>query len=165
MAAKVRMTTIKQRSEEPTDFDAWFEAEGQDDPYLAGTIEDTQARANLLIRMVAHRHECGLSQAAVAEAMETSQSAVSDLEGGTTDPRLSTLQRYTRALGCRLRINVEPAIEHGWISVPYHFHGAIMKELPSAGWTTTYYSDPIPVEQGFGAAGLQGEADVARTAS
>lgn len=40
----------------------------------------------------------------VAAAMGTTQSAVSDIENGRVDPRLSTLQRYARAVGGRLEI-------------------------------------------------------------
>jgi transcriptional regulator with XRE-family HTH domain len=39
--------------------------------------------------------------------MRTTQSAISDLENGSTDPRLSTLQRYARAVGCQLEIRVK----------------------------------------------------------
>jgi transcriptional regulator with XRE-family HTH domain len=52
------------------------------------------------------RGEQGISQAEVASAMGTTQSAVSDLERGATDPRLSTLQRYARAVGCVLHIGI-----------------------------------------------------------
>ena len=38
--------------------------------------------------------------------METTQSAISELEGGSTDPRLSTLQRYARAVGAHLQVRL-----------------------------------------------------------
>lgn len=56
------------------------------------------------------RGALGLSQRDVAVAMGTAQSAVSDIERGQVEPRLSTLARYVRACGARLdvRVEVEP---------------------------------------------------------
>ena len=54
------------------------------------------------------RRAAGLSQAAVAERMRTSQSAVARLEANRGDLRLSTLERYARALGLTMRFGVAP---------------------------------------------------------
>jgi predicted transcriptional regulator len=53
------------------------------------------------------RHRLGVSQAEVASRMGTSQSAVARFEAGDLDVRLSTVERYTAALGGTLewRIN------------------------------------------------------------
>lgn len=52
--------------------------------------------------------------------METTQSAVSDLERGTADPQLSTLQRYARAVGARVVVRASlpcsPASEDPWVA-------------------------------------------------
>jgi len=45
------------------------------------------------------RRSLGLSQAEVALRMGTSQSAVARFEAGDLDVRLSTIERYTAALG------------------------------------------------------------------
>lgn len=55
-----------------------------------------------------HRHAAGLSQADVAARMRTSQPAVARLEANRGDLRLSTLERYARALGLTLRFGVVP---------------------------------------------------------
>jgi predicted transcriptional regulator len=55
------------------------------------------------------RHQVGLSQAEVAQLMGTSQSAVARFEAGDLDVRLSTVERYTTALGGKL----EWRIDHG----------------------------------------------------
>lgn len=68
-------------------------------PVFAAAYQDAAARADLLFALVTQRRSLGLSQTAVARAMGTTQSAVSELEGGASDPRLSTLQRYARAIG------------------------------------------------------------------
>lgn len=59
-------------------------------------------RRRLLGELVATRQELGWSQTAVAARMGTSQSAVARLETGTTDVRLSTLERYAAAVGRRI---------------------------------------------------------------
>lgn len=59
--------------------------------------------------LVEARNEAGLSQAGLAKAMNTAQSIVARFESGTTDPRLSTLQRYLKPLDYRLTIEKIPA--------------------------------------------------------
>ena len=54
------------------------------------------------------RVEAGLTQAALAERLGTTQSVVSRWERGGDEPRLSTLTRILRACGQRLVISVEP---------------------------------------------------------
>ena len=73
-------------------------------PEERAAYDDERHRAELLRRMAARRS--GLSQGRVAERMGTTQSAVSDLENGKTDPYLSTLQRYARAVDARLDVQV-----------------------------------------------------------
>jgi transcriptional regulator with XRE-family HTH domain len=76
------------------------------DPQFRGAYEDAMARSALLRALVSRRGERQLSQADVAALMGTTQSAVSDLERGATDPRLSTLQRFARAVRCQLRLHL-----------------------------------------------------------
>lgn len=71
--------------------------------------DDANTRSKLLLLLQRIRRETGLTQSVLAELMGTTQSAVSDLEAGTTDPRLSTIQRYARALNARLILDIEPA--------------------------------------------------------
>jgi DNA-binding XRE family transcriptional regulator len=53
-----------------------------------------------LVRELAERRRAmRISQTLVAARMGTSQSALARLEAGGSDPRLSTLERYARALG------------------------------------------------------------------
>jgi transcriptional regulator with XRE-family HTH domain len=49
-----------------------------------------------------------LTQAAIAERMGTTESAVSRLESGRTRPSTRTLERYAAATGHRLKITMEP---------------------------------------------------------
>jgi transcriptional regulator with XRE-family HTH domain len=72
------------------------------DPEVREAWEDAEAVANLVKTLVAARRHLGLSQRDVAERMGTTQSAVSDLERTAGDPRLSTLQRFGRAVGLKI---------------------------------------------------------------
>jgi transcriptional regulator with XRE-family HTH domain len=59
--------------------------------------------------MIAARSKAGLTQEELAERMETSQSAIARMESGRVTPSGSTLKRFARATGTRLRISFEPA--------------------------------------------------------
>ncbi len=63
-------------------------------------------------RLRAARIELRLSQADIAERIGTTQSAIARLESGRSDPRLSTLERYARAVG------VEPTFAAGRPAAP-----------------------------------------------
>ncbi len=56
--------------------------------------------------LVALRKANKLSQQHVAAQMGTQQSAVSELERGITEARMSTLVRYARACGAELVVTV-----------------------------------------------------------
>ena len=73
-----------------------------EDPAARAAYHDAIHREDLLVNLVRARKK--LSQKKVAIAMGTTQSAISDIENGRVDPRLSTLQRYARAVGKRLAV-------------------------------------------------------------
>jgi transcriptional regulator with XRE-family HTH domain len=69
-------------------------------------FEDAEVRSCLLRGLIRARNSAGFKQSDVARRMETTQSAVSELESGGTDPRLSTLQRYARAVGAHVQVRL-----------------------------------------------------------
>jgi transcriptional regulator with XRE-family HTH domain len=79
------------------------------DPAIHATREDAWDRSRLLHHLASLRAAQGITQAQAAQRMQTTQSHISDLENGGTDPALSTLQRYARALGAHLDITLTPA--------------------------------------------------------
>jgi DNA-binding XRE family transcriptional regulator len=102
------------------DLDALLDEEMRD-PAFRAAYEDAAARSALLRALVEQRGEHGVSQGEVAARMGTTQSAVSDLERGATDPRLSTLQRYARAIGCALHLVLKaerPRGRSAWVHTP-----------------------------------------------
>lgn len=58
------------------------------------------------VRLQVAREQAGMTQQQVAERMGTKKSAISRLENNAGDVRLSTLQRYAEAVGCRIVVEV-----------------------------------------------------------
>jgi len=72
--------------------------------------EELEERHALIRAMLSARSNSGLTQEAVAELMGTTKSSVSRLESaGKHAPSLTTLQKYAKAVGCRLEIKLVPA--------------------------------------------------------
>ena len=69
-------------------------------------LEEEFALASMLIEA---RTNAKLSQAELAERMGTSQSTIARLESAAAKPTLSTLERFARAIGMRVRVSLEPA--------------------------------------------------------
>ena len=68
-------------------------------------LVEAALRTRRLVRALAERRRAmGISQTVVAARMGTSQSALARLEAGGSDPRISTVERYARALGEELEI-------------------------------------------------------------
>jgi ribosome-binding protein aMBF1 (putative translation factor) len=63
----------------------------------------------LVEELIRARMKAGLTQAEVAERMQTTQPAVARLESAGRIPSTRTLQRYARATGNKLRIKLVPA--------------------------------------------------------
>lgn len=68
-------------------------------------LEDEFALASAMIQA---RKRAGLTQAELAKEMETSQTAIARMESGRALPSGTTLKRFARATGTRLRITFEP---------------------------------------------------------
>ena len=64
----------------------------------------------LVDELLTARSQAGLTQEQVAEAMGTTKSAVSRLEGGSKhSPSVTTLKRYAKAVGCEVEIRLVPS--------------------------------------------------------
>lgn len=69
---------------------------------VAGRIEETGTRITLSML----RDELNISQTELAAAMGVKQPSVARMEQADNDPRLSTLNRYVKALGGELSLDV-----------------------------------------------------------
>lgn len=86
-------------------------------PEVAQALEDAEEYASLVECLVVARVKLGLTQKQIAERMGTTQSAVSNFERVGGDARYSTLQRYARAVGARVRSAVDQSgagVKLGW---------------------------------------------------
>jgi transcriptional regulator with XRE-family HTH domain len=102
-------------------------------PTADGEYQDSGNRLRLIWHLLHVRQARKLGQRVVAKKMRTTQSVVSELEQGRTDPKLSALQRYARAIGCRIEITLLDDGEDGsgelWRS-RIHFKTWKTRELP-----------------------------------
>jgi ribosome-binding protein aMBF1 (putative translation factor) len=62
----------------------------------------------LAASMAQARTAAGLTQAEVAERMQTTQSNIARLESGRSTPSTRTLEKFAQAIGARLRISFDP---------------------------------------------------------
>lgn len=88
------------------DLDAFIRDRTRANPGFPAVVEAARDRRRLLRELATLRRAVGLTQTAVAARMGTSEAAVSRLEAGQADPRVSTMERYAAALGKRLEWRV-----------------------------------------------------------
>jgi DNA-binding XRE family transcriptional regulator len=81
------------------------------DPGFGRKVDRAVERRRFLRGLGARREELGLTQTAVAARMGTSQSSVARIEAGEIDARLSTVDRYAAAIGCRVVWELAPEDE------------------------------------------------------
>jgi transcriptional regulator with XRE-family HTH domain len=89
----ISLRTLKRR---------WLKEPGFKEGYDA--LADEYAIAGALIEA---RKRAKLSQAQVAKKMGTSQSTIARLESGSAKPSFSTLERFAKATGMRVRVVFE----------------------------------------------------------
>lgn len=77
------------------------------EPAVRAGYEDHAVFQRVIDRLVGFRKALGLTQTDVAKRMGVGQSTVSGFETEMSDPRLSTLQRYARAVEARLDVEIE----------------------------------------------------------
>lgn len=90
--------------------------EAKNDPEFRAAFEDADELQRLIDTLVHHRKALGLSQKDVAVRMGVRQPTISGFENEGSDPRISTLQRYARAVEARLRLRIQVPSECDWVS-------------------------------------------------
>jgi transcriptional regulator with XRE-family HTH domain len=75
---------------------------------FAGVEDDGWFFAAIADQVAERRKELGLSQAELADLVDTTQSAIARLEGGGRPPRIDTLMRIANALDCELLVELRP---------------------------------------------------------
>jgi len=106
--------TKRPYDEDEDEFEEYLSESLRDRGFRAA-YEDAEARSRVLGVLVKIRQAFHLTQTQVAQRMQTTQSFVSELENGATDPHLSTLQRYARAVTARLLVTIEMPPDGPWL--------------------------------------------------
>jgi transcriptional regulator with XRE-family HTH domain len=84
---------------------AYFRQRKAADPEFAAASLEESDKLELAHRIRELREAKGLSQAQLAELIETKQPSIARIESGRSLPRLDVLQRIATALGMRLTID------------------------------------------------------------
>lgn len=81
------------------------------DPEFADGLETgfTDFKVGALLRQA--REKAGLTQGQVAERLSTKKSSISRIENSAGSIRFSTLERYARAIGWQLSLELHPPRE------------------------------------------------------
>ena len=90
------------------DLTKYAKARATRDPEFAKGLESGYADFKFGVLLRQARERAGLTQEEVADRLETKKSAISRIENSTGDIRLSTLERYARAIGWQLSLELKP---------------------------------------------------------
>jgi len=82
-------------------------------PAARAAYEDAEARNVFIDSLIGLRRSKSITQAQIAEDMGIAQATVSEFETESSDPRVSTLQRYARAVGVDLVLELRPLDHEG----------------------------------------------------
>jgi ribosome-binding protein aMBF1 (putative translation factor) len=88
-------------------------AEWDKDPEFRAAYDALEEEFALAGQIIGARTRANLTQAELAERMNTSQSAIARLESGRVRPSTRTLDRLAAATGTRVRIRFEPEKKAG----------------------------------------------------
>jgi ribosome-binding protein aMBF1 (putative translation factor) len=91
-----------------SDFSAYVKRRAEQDPDFAEGLElgYDDLKIGVLLRQA--RERAGLTQEEVAQRLDTKKSAISRIENRAGDIRLSTLERYAKAIGWNLSLELRP---------------------------------------------------------
>lgn len=89
-----------------TDLKTYFAAQ-MESPEFRDSYEDAEELDSLIDHLVELRKQKRMTQKDVAKRMGVKQPTVSGFENQDSDPRISTLQRFARAVGARVCLEVE----------------------------------------------------------
>jgi HTH-type transcriptional regulator/antitoxin HipB len=88
------------------DLQRYREARLKRDPEFAKGYEEGYQQFKLGVMLKVAREQAGLTQEQVAKKLHTNKSAISRIERHAKDMRISTLQKYARALGKRVTLDL-----------------------------------------------------------
>ena len=82
--------------------------EWRKDPEYVKEYEALAEEVDIANALIKARSQANMTQADVAERMNTTQSVIARLEGGA-NPSIKMLKRYAAATGTKLKIDLQPS--------------------------------------------------------
>ncbi|GEM_PF-1160825 len=92
------------------------------DPQYRAAFEDSNQRHEIIDALIERRKDRSLTQKQVAERIGVGQSTVAGFENEGSDPRLSTVQRYARAVEARCVVSIQYSIACDWVQPVAKYH-------------------------------------------
>lgn len=89
-----------------SDLQAYISKRKKNDSEFAKGFEEGYLHFKIGALLKQAREEAGLTQAEVAKQMNTQKTAISRIENHAEDIRLSTLEKYAKAFGKTLRVEL-----------------------------------------------------------
>jgi HTH-type transcriptional regulator/antitoxin HipB len=89
-----------------SDLERYIEARKKRSPKFAENFESGYDAFEFSVMLREVRERTGMTQEALAKKLRTKKSAVSRIENHAEDIRLSTLAKYAKALGKKLRVQL-----------------------------------------------------------
>ena len=116
MTTSASTAGVSTRDESVVDDDlrAYAQERATREDHFREALEDVDDLNRLIDYLVGLRKETGISQKAIAASMGVRQPTVSQFENESSDPKISTVQRYARALKQRLCFEVVPEAHCSW---------------------------------------------------
>ena len=78
-----------------------------EDPEYRSAYDELRPEFEIVRLLIEARTQAGLTQAQLAERIQTTQSAVVRFESGRINPSISTLKKIAQATGTQLKISFE----------------------------------------------------------
>jgi HTH-type transcriptional regulator / antitoxin HipB len=91
-----------------SDLTKYSKARAARDSEFADGLESGYAEFKVGALLRQAREKAGLTQEQVAERLETKKSSISRIENSAGSIRLSTLERYARAIGWQVNLELRP---------------------------------------------------------
>lgn len=90
-----------------SEVDEYIKKRQQYDPEFAKNFETGYQKFRIGVLLKLAREDAGMTQEEVARKLNTKKSAISRIENHSEDIRLSTLEKYARAYGKTLKLELQ----------------------------------------------------------
>jgi len=91
---------------ESLEVEQYIERRKKRSPKFDGNFESGYEAFEFSVMLRQAREKAGITQEAIAKKLRTKKSAISRIENHAEDIRLSTLEKYAKALGKKLRVQL-----------------------------------------------------------